>query len=109
MIHAHGGLVKEASALGVRQEHVPLVARSRRVSRVLRLGDRLLEIIGQFVLGRRDIFDFTSDPVIEGIVKAPGTAAWSGMKESARLASAVDTGDGVMGGARLFARKLAAR
>lgn len=109
MIHAHGGLVKEASALAYAKSLYRWWL-DHGVYPVFFVWETdLLEIIGQFVLGRRDIFDFTSDPVIEGIVKVPGTAAWSGMKESARLASAIDTGDGVMGGARLFARKLAAQ
>ena len=108
MIHAHGGLVGETSALDY--------SRTMRkwwldhgVYPVFFIWETsLLEIIGQFVLGRRDVADWTSDLVIEGLVKAPGSAAWAGMRESARLSSATDTGDGVMGGARLFARKLAA-
>jgi hypothetical protein len=60
------------------------------------------------VLGRRDVFDWTSDLAIEGVVKGPGTALWAGMKDSARRASEQDLGDGMMGGARLFARKLGA-
>lgn len=108
MIHAHGGLVSETGALDY--------AKTMRgwwldhgVYPVFFIWETsLLEIIGQFVLGRRDVADWTSDPVIEGLVKGPGSAAWAGMKESARLSSASDAGDGVMGGARLFARKLAA-
>lgn len=108
MIHAHGGLVKEASALAYAKQMYRWYL-DHGVYPVFFVWETdLLEIIGQFVLGRRDIFDFTSDPVIEGIVKVPGTAAWSGMKESARLASALDTGDGAIGGGRLFARKFGA-
>lgn len=108
MIHAHGGLVGESSAL----EYAWTMHRWWLNHGVFPLffvwESSLLEIIGQFVLGRRDLADWTSDLVIEGIVKAPGTAAWAGMKESARLSSSTDIGDGVIGGARLFARKLAA-
>ena len=107
MIHAHGGLVGETDALSYARSMYRWWL-DHDVYPVFFIWETsLLEIIGQFVLGRRDVFDFTSDLVIEGIVKAPGTAAWAGMKESARLASSEDTGDGVIGGARLFARKLA--
>ena len=108
MIHAHGGLVGEKNALGYAKSMYRWWL-SHGVYPVFFVWETdLLEIMGQFVLGRRDLADFTSDPVIEAIVKAPGTAVWSGMKESARLSSSIDLGDGVMGGARLFARKLAA-
>jgi hypothetical protein len=108
MIHAHGGLVPEGDALAYAKAMAPWW-RSHGVYPLFFIWETsLLEIIGQFVLGRRDIFDFTSDVVIEGIVKAPGTAAWAGMKESARLAAALDTGEGALGGGRLFARKLSA-
>jgi hypothetical protein len=108
MIHAHGGLVKETSALGYAKSMYQWWL-DHGVYPVFFVWETdILEILGQFVLGRRDVFDFTSDPVIEGIVKVPGSAAWAGMKESARLASSIDTGEGVIGGARLFARKLAA-
>lgn len=108
MIHAHGGLVGETSALDyARSMHRWWL--DHGVYPVFFVWESsLLEIIGQFVVGRRDLADWTSDLAIEGVVKAPGTAAWAGMKESARLSSATDIGDGVLGGARLFARKLAA-
>lgn len=108
MIHAHGGLVREASALDyARSMHRWWM--DHGVYPVFFVWESsLLEIIGQFVRGRRDLADWTSDLAIEDVVKAPGTAAWAGMKESARLSSATDIGDGVLGGARLFARKLAA-
>lgn len=108
MIHAHGGLVGEKDALAYAKKMYRWWLGHGVYPVFFVWETHLLEIIGQFVLGRRDVADFTSDPVIEAIVKAPGTAAWSGMKESARLSSSVDLGDGVMGGARLFARKLAA-
>jgi len=107
MIYAHGGLVSERSAL----------AYAKRIHRWWLDHDvypvffiwetQILEILGQFILGRRDVADFTSDLAIEAIVKAPGTAIWAGMKESARLASSTDTGEGAAGGARLFASLIA--
>jgi len=108
MIHAHGGLVGEKDALAYAKSMYPWWLRHGVYPVFFVWETHLLEIIGQYVLGRRDLADFTSDPVIEAIVKAPGTAVWSKMKQSARLSSAIDLGDGVMGGARLFARKLAA-
>ena len=107
MIHAHGGLTNERSALGYAKSIYRWWLGHGVYPVFFVWESSLLDIIGQFVLGRRDIYDYTSDLAIEAIVKGPGTAAWAGMKESARLASAVDTGEGALGGARLFARKLA--
>ena len=109
MIHAHGGLVGEASALDYARSMYRWWLDHGVYPVFFVWESSLLEILGQFVLGRRDLADWTSDLLIEGVVKAPGTAVWAGMKESARLSSATDIGDGVLGGARLFARKLAAQ
>jgi hypothetical protein len=109
MLHAHGGLVSETSAL----EYAAKVApwwRSHDVYPVFFVWESgLLEILGQFVLGRRDLADWTSDLALEAVLRLPGTLAWSGMKKSARLASSADAGNAAPGGARLFADLLAAR
>ena len=108
MLHAHGGLVSETPAL----EYAAKVApwwRDKGIYPVFFVWESgLLEILGQYVLGRRDIADHTSDPLVEALLRVPGTLAWSGMKKSARLASSVDSGDGHPGGARLFVDLLSA-
>ena len=108
MLHAHGGLVGEANALDYAKAMRDWWLDHGVYPVFFVWESSLLEIIGQFVLGRRDLADWTSDLVIEGLVKGPGSAAWAAMKHSAYLSSATDTGDGALGGARLFARKLAA-
>ena len=102
MLHAHGGLVAEGSAL----EYAAKVApwwRDKGIYPVYFVWESgLLDILGQYVLGRRDLADWTSDPALEALLRVPGTLGWSGMKKSARLASSADSGDGHPGGARLF-------
>lgn len=106
LLYAHGGLVNEHDALDY--------ARKMRawwldhgvypVFFVWETG--LLETIGQYLAGPRDIWDVTTDPVIEVAAKIPGSLAWGGMKESARRASLTDTGHGSPGAAFLFVERL---
>jgi hypothetical protein len=107
LLYAHGGLVGETDALGyARQMHRWWLERG--VYPIFFIWESgLLEILRQYVVGPRDIFDFTTDPAIEVAAKPLGTLAWSGMKDSARRASAADLGEGFPGGAHLFAGKLA--
>ena len=107
LLYAHGGLVGESDALGyARQMHRWWLERG--VYPIFFIWESgLLEILRQYVVGPRDIFDFTTDPAIEVAAKPLGTLAWSGMKDSARRASAADLGEGFPGGAHLFAGKLA--
>lgn len=70
--------------------------------------ETLWQIVGQ-TLGRtgrsvsRDIFDYTTDPLIEAVSRTFGRPLWRAMKGSAARSS-----DPVEGGAALFARKLVA-
>lgn len=113
VFYAHGGLVKESLGLQIAQKHKEWWLRNGvyPINFVWETG--AFETIGQLLrrasegmrAGARDVFDFTTDPVVEEIVRAlQGPSIWSAMKRSAELASA--TGD-EEGGARYVARKLA--
>lgn len=107
LLYAHGGLVKERSALGYAKAMRPWWL-SHGVYPVFFVWESgLLETLRQYLVGPRDLWDYTTDPLLEMAAKGPGTLAWSGMKESARRASAADTGSGGPGGALLFAGLLA--
>ena len=107
LLYAHGGLVGESDALGyARQMHRWWL--SKGVYPVFFVWESgLLETLRQYVVGPRDVFDWTSDLAIELALKGPGSLVWAGMKASARRASASDLGEGYPGGAYLFGGKLA--
>ena len=108
VLYAHGGLIKESDALAHAKTVLPWWL-GHGVFPVFFIWESgLLEILRQYVIGPRDLADYTSDPAIEIMAKIPGTIAWNGMKESARRASSDDAGGGYAGGALHFARKLAA-
>lgn len=108
VLYAHGGLVDEKSALGYAKAVLPWW-KAHGVFPVFFVWESgLLEILRQFIVGPRDLADFTTDPLIEAATRIPGTIAWNGMKESARLSSGTDAGGGYAGGALQFARGLAA-
>jgi hypothetical protein len=109
MMHAHGGLVSEHFALEYADKMVPWWLSKWVYPLYFVWESGLFDILRQFVLGRRDVFDYTSDPVWEGVLKSPGSLAWSAMKKSARLSSSTDAGSGYPGGAYLFADQLAER
>jgi hypothetical protein len=109
LLYAHGGLVGETAALEYAARLAPWW-KAKGVYPVFFVWETgLLEVIGQYVLGRRDLADWTSDLALETLLRAPGTLVWSGMKRSARLASSPDAGDGQPGGAHLFVGMLARR
>jgi hypothetical protein len=102
LFFAHGGLVSESNALKMA---------SRRISWWMRNGiypiyfiweTGLFETIGQLLkrsgsrAGRaagRDLWDYTSDPLIEAAVRALyGPTIWGGMKRSAERASDAEGG-----------------
>ncbi|HRC88104.1 MAG TPA: hypothetical protein PK413_21165, partial [Thermoanaerobaculia bacterium] len=110
MIHAHGGLNNEKAAL----RYALSVHRWW-----LQLGvyplyflweTGFLESFQQRALaepGTRDFFDHTTDPAFEHLTAGLGGAAWRRMKDNAERCSSPDLGDGVRGGAFLFAERLA--
>ena len=109
LFYAHGGLVKESAGLRIAEKHVSWWMRNNVYPIHFVWETGLFETLGQ-VLGRsrqavrgvtRDIFDYTTDPVIEELARALyGPRIWSGMKRSAELAV------GEEGGARYVAHKL---
>jgi hypothetical protein len=102
VLYAHGGLVKEHLALQY-ADKIRTWWLEHGVYPIFFVWETgLLETIGQYLVGPRDIYDYTSDPLIEIAAKLPGSAVWGGMKESARRASLPDTGQGTPGGAFLF-------
>ena len=106
MIHAHGGLVPEADALAYAQLAVPWWRQQGvyPVFFVWETGvfDVILQRLGRRVLGEARDFLF------EQTASLAASWAWGDMKESARLASSSDTGEGHPGGAFQFAALLEA-
>lgn len=101
LFYAHGGLTPENNALRAAHEHL-LWWRGNHVypiyfiweTGLLETIGQLLSIAGQQLLGKpdsrgieRDLWDATSDPVIEKLVRNLGCVQiWSGMKRSAERA-----------------------
>lgn len=108
LLYAHGGLVSEETALTYASTVKDWWLKYGVYPVFFIWETDLLQILRQFAIGPRDVFDFTTDPAIEVLVKGPGTLVWSGMKESARRASAEDASDGNPGGALQFVRRLSA-
>lgn len=117
MIHAHGGLVDEKSALHYAHHHHQWW-RNNHVYPIFMVWETGF---WETLLRRnRGFFDVT-DWLLEKATAAIGSALWRRMKDNARLCSAVDWQaeanaqgvshlgpalDGTPGGARLFAREL---
>ncbi|HEX7082383.1 MAG TPA: caspase family protein [Gammaproteobacteria bacterium] len=110
VFYAHGGLVSESSALNLAQQHVTwwLANGVYPIYFVWETG--LFETVGQLLertrvrtrAAARDLWDYTTDPLVEIAVRALyGPMIWGGMKRSAERASAD------AGGARYTAGKLA--
>ena len=106
---AHGGLVSETNGLRASAYHAVWWRRNNVYPIYFVWETGLFETIGQILrrsrqLGReitRDIFDFTTDPLVERLVRSLyAPRIWSGMKRSAELAVAED------GGARYVAKRL---
>jgi len=109
LFFAHGGLTSESSGLRIAHRQVRWW-NSNNVYPIYFVWETgLFEILGQLLRSSqsrmlessRDIFDFTSDPVLEAAARRlGGVSIWSGMKRSAELSVAAS------GGARYAARKL---
>lgn len=105
---AHGGLVDESSGLRIAFEQVDWMKRNRvyPIHFVWETGffDALWQILRgvRAMRAPRDLADYTTDPVIQELVrKLGGVKIWGAMKRSAELASSDD------GGATLVAERLA--
>ena len=112
LLFAHGGLVSEQDGLaGAWAAHQWWLDNGvYPIFFIWETGglETLWQIVGQAInrTGRsisRDIFDYTTDPLIEAVSRTVGRPLWRAMKGSAAQAS-----DPVVGGAALFARKLVA-
>jgi hypothetical protein len=111
LFYAHGGLVSESSALELAHQHVQWWRRNGVYPIYFIWETGLFETIGQLLdrtrsrarAAARDVFDHTTDRLVEATVRAlGGPTIWGGMKRSAERASSDD------GGARYAAGKLAA-
>ena len=117
LFYAHGGLVSESSGLQIAAKHIDWWKQNGVYPVYFVWETGLFETLGQLLkrsqqgaargLGR-DLFDFTSDPLIEITARAlQGPRIWGGMKSSAE--HAVDEpsdGNPDGGGARYVADKL---
>lgn len=111
LFYAHGGLVSESAALRIAAGHVEWWRRNQVYPVYFVWETGLFETIGQLLervrlrsrAAARDVWDFTTDPLVEAAVRALyGVEVWGGMKRSAERASAPGLG------AHYTAQKLAA-
>lgn len=104
LIWAHGGLVNEESGLRIAQGQVDWWLRNGVYPLHFVWESGLMDALGQargpLAAGRRDLWDHTTDPLLEEAIRPLGRRAWASMKYSAQRAS--DHG----GGARYLARRL---
>lgn len=109
VFYAHGGLVKESAGLRMAEKHVGWWKRNNVYPIYFVWETGLFETIAQLLRRSRqavrgvtrDIFDYTTDPLLEGAVRSLyAPRIWSGMKRSAELGAAPG------GGARHVAQRL---
>lgn len=107
MLHAHGGLVNESGALAYARAATPWWLGQGVYPVFFAWETGAFEIVLQR-LRRRGVLADARDVAFEQMASLAAGWAWGDMKESARLASNPDTGEGHPGGAHLFARLLKA-
>lgn len=118
LFYAHGGLVSEASGLQIASKHIDWWRRNGVYPVYFIWETGFFETIGH-LLGRaqqgsravrRDLADFTTDPLIElGARVLQGPRIWGGMKSSAEHAIDAPSGStDIGGGAHYLALKLKA-
>lgn len=110
VIWAHGGLVDEKSGLSIARKHVDWWKANGAypIYFVWETGlfDALRSILESVAVrvrprGRRDFWDYTTDPIVQGGCRAlGGVKVWSAMKDDARAAN------DATGGARFVATRL---
>jgi hypothetical protein len=105
LLYAHGGLVSERSALEYARGVIDWWQENGVYPVFFIWETGILDWLQQRLFGARAFADAT-DRLLEGTAGPLGRPVWSDIKESARLAANVDAGDGVPGGAWLFAGKL---
>lgn len=100
MFYAHGGLVSETAALLKAHERIEWWLRQGIYPIYFVWETGLFEVVGQLLerirsrvlTGTRDVWDYTTDPIVESAVRAlRGPTIWSGMKRSAER-SCIGTG-----------------
>ena len=113
LIYVHGGLVSESSGLKVGFKHIDWWKKNGIYPIYFVWETGFFETIGQLLSrarqpGARDLFDFTTDPVIETAARAlQGPRIWGGMKSSAEHAMDPPGPSGAInGGAHYTATKL---
>lgn len=112
LFYAHGGLVSESNGLKIAAHHIPWWVQNGVYPIYFIWETGLFETIGgmlkkaisevlPFSRGTRDLWDHTTDPIIEGAARAAhGHQIWGGMKQSAMAASSA------AGGANYAAQQL---
>jgi hypothetical protein len=107
MLHAHGGLVGEKTALTYARDAHQWWLNHGVYPIYFVWETSLFEVFKQKIGLARGLGD-ARDFLFEATARAAGgKAVWSAMKESARLASSVNAGQGEAGGARIFIEALA--
>lgn len=114
---AHGGLVKESLGLKIAHQHIGWWRENGVYPIYFVWETGALETIGQLLRNaqqgttralRRDVFDHTTDPLIQEAARAlQGGRLWNGMKMSALTASSPGVNGADDGGALYAAKKLA--
>ncbi len=109
-VWAHGGLIGERAGLRIAQKHIDWWRRNGVYPIYFAWETGLFDALRSILegvrrklpgLGTRDLFDYTSDPIVEAGARAlGGTHIWGAMKHNAELAS------GANGGARYVAERL---
>jgi len=102
VIWAHGGLVDELSGLQIARNQVGWWLRNGAYPLHFVWEGGLLDALQQAVGpgGARDLWDHTTDPLVESAVRPLGRLAWAAMKNSSSVASQPG------GGARYVAERL---
>ena len=111
MLWAHGGLVSEKSGLSGAARALDWWKANGVYPIYFVWETGLMESVAQIVSGvgnkapdvaSRDLWDYTTDPLVERLSRPLGSSLWSGMKRSAERSSAAG------GGARYVAKHVAA-
>jgi hypothetical protein len=110
VVWAHGGLIGESDGLAIARKHIAWWKRNAiyPIYFIWETGlfdalRSILESVARRIpgLGARDLFDFTTDPIVqEGVRALGGVHIWGAMKRNAELASSA------AGGAHYLAQRL---
>ena len=108
MLHAHGGLVGEKAALSYARDAHQWWLNHGVYPIYFVWETSLFEVFKQKLGLARGVFGDARDYMFEATARAAGGKfVWGEMKESARLASSVNAGEGEAGGARIVIEALA--